>query len=142
MATDCTVHKLVADLAVFAEDRVLLVRYKDAGRYDGQRGWFLPDDYLRHEEHPDEAAKRIAKEQTGRDLPNPELSHVESFGNGAWHMIFHYRADVKRAYPVAPNGNVAIAEWFALAKLPRRNDVAHGGWALDVIRTIGKNRRG
>jgi hypothetical protein len=22
------------------------------------------------------------------------LSHVESFGNGAWHLIFHYRANL------------------------------------------------
>jgi len=141
MTMDCTVHKLVADVAMFADDRVLLVRYKDAGRYDGQHGWFLPDDYLGHGEHPDEAAKRIAKEQTGRNLPNAELSHIESFGNGAWHLIFHYRADVKRADAVAPRGNVAAADWFALSKLPKRDDVAHHGWAIDVVRTLRKKQR-
>lgn len=38
---DCTVHKLVADIALVAEDGVLLVRYRDTSGYDGQAGWFL-----------------------------------------------------------------------------------------------------
>src|SRR5439155_603670 len=53
---DCTVHKLVADVAVLADRQVLLVRYQDTRNYDGQRGWFLPDDYLMFVEHPDGAA--------------------------------------------------------------------------------------
>ena len=38
--------KVVADVAVRARDSVLLVRYEDVSKYDGERGWFLPDDYL------------------------------------------------------------------------------------------------
>src|SRR5437762_12225115 len=92
MERGCTVHKLVADIALFSGRRVLLVKYRDVARYDGQRGWFLPDDFLVHEEHPQDAAKRIAREQTGVELEDARLSHIESFGNGAWHLIFHYRA--------------------------------------------------
>jgi hypothetical protein len=62
---ECTVHKLIADVAVFAEGRVLLVKYRDTGRYDGQEGWFLPDDFLEHLEHPDDASRRILDEQIG-----------------------------------------------------------------------------
>src|SRR5438309_2580077 len=94
MERGCTVHKLVADIALFSGRRVLLVKYRDVARYDGQRGWFLPDDFLVHEEHPQDAAKRIAREQTGVELEDARLSHIESFGNGAWHLIFHYRADL------------------------------------------------
>ena len=83
MAVTCGVHKLVADIAIRAGDRVLFVKYKDVSRYDGQRGWFLPHDYLGHLEHPDEAAKRIATTQTGLTSAVPKLSHIESFGNGA-----------------------------------------------------------
>lgn len=62
---DCGVHRLVADVCVLAGERVLLVRYKDVRRYDNQRGWFLPDDYLAHLEHPEDAAMRILQEQAG-----------------------------------------------------------------------------
>src|SRR5205085_221376 len=57
--------KLVADVAVVAEGEVLLVRYANTAKYDGQTGWFLPDDFLAHLEHPDDAARRIVREQTG-----------------------------------------------------------------------------
>src|SRR5439155_3307002 len=94
MERGCTVHKLVADIALFSGRRVLLVKYRDVARYDGQRGWFLPDDFLVHEEHPRDAAKRIAREQTGVELEDARLSHFEYFGNWDWHIIFYYRADL------------------------------------------------
>lgn len=43
---DREVHKLIADVAVLAGERVLLVKYRDVSAYDGQGGWFLPDDAL------------------------------------------------------------------------------------------------
>lgn len=79
----CGVHKLVADVALLAEGHVLMVRYRDTSRYDGQPGWFLPDDYLIYLEHPDDAAKRIAQDQAGFALDQVLLDHIESFGNGA-----------------------------------------------------------
>ena len=136
MANDCTIHKLIADVALFAEDRVLLVKYRDVRRYDGQRGWFLPDDYLRFAEHPEDGAKRIAREQVGVEVPRVRLGHIESFGNGAWHMTFHYRAALRRAVEVSPAGNVAAAEWFNFAKLPDVDAVAHHGWALETLKAM------
>ncbi len=141
MAADCTVHKLVADLTLFSGDRVLLVKYKDVRRYDGQRGWFLPDDHLRHEEHPVDAAKRIATEQAGHAVPDVRLSHIESFGDGAWHLIFHYRAELKPGAHVTPAGNVKVAEWFPLTGLPEPSAVAHHGWALDVLKAMAGGSR-
>jgi len=127
-------HKLVADVALVAEDQVLLVKYRDTRKYDGQTGWFLPDDYLRRLEHPGEAAKRIVKEQTGLGASNLGLSFIESFeGNGAWHLIFHYRGDLNQATPVAPLVNVAEVQWFPLNQLPPREELAHEGWAADVL---------
>ena len=136
MERGCTVHKLVADIAVFAGRNVLLVRYRDLTRYDGQKGWFLPDDFLAHEEHPEEAAKRIAREQTGIGLRDVRLSHIESFGNGSWHLIFHYTANVP-ASTITPGPNIAAIEWFEPTKLPARSDFAHDGWAIDVLRAMG-----
>lgn len=133
---DCNVHRLVADVAVFAEGSVLLVKYKDVSRYDGQRGWFLPDDFLHYGEHPEEAARRIAKEQVNLILKEAQLGRIESFGNGAWHLVFHHRAEVKRADPVSFMGNVADAEWFDLEELPPSAEVAHHGWALEILRAL------
>ncbi len=136
MAEDCAVHKLIADVALFASDRVLLVKYRDVRRYDGQRGWFLPDDYLRFAEHPEDTATRIAREQAGFDVAHVRLARIESFGDGAWHMTFHYRASVKRAREVPPVGNVAAAEWFKLTRLPHVDAVAHHGWALETLKAM------
>src|SRR5205809_6704288 len=131
MERGCTVHKLVADIALFSGRRVLLVKYLDVARYDGQRGWFLPDDFLVHEEHPQDAAKRIAREQTGGELEDARLSHIESFGNGAWHLIFHYRAHLPT--PTGkPRPNTAATEWFQRRQLPTRSEFAHEDGAADV----------
>ena len=139
MAGECNIHRLIADVAMFVGQRVLLVTYKDVTRYDGQRGWFLPDDFLAYAEQPEAAAKRIGKEQTGLSLLTVRLNHVESFGNGAWHVIFHYRADVGKAPPLALGPNIAAAEWFLRSKLPERSAVAHHGWALDVLDEMARN---
>ncbi len=134
---ECKVHRLVADVAVVAEAQVLLVRYGDVSRYDGQRGWFLPDDFLTHAEHPEEAAKRIAFEQASIPLAACALGGIESFANGAWHVIFHYRANLDQLPPIQPGDNVATARWFALDALPPRSECAHDGWAIDVLETMG-----
>src|SRR5436305_12628196 len=86
------------------------MNYEAVSQYYRQRGWFLPDDYLGHLEHPDEAAKRIATTQAGLASVVPKLSHIESFGDGAWHLIFHYRADFKAAPHVALGPNIATLE--------------------------------
>lgn len=137
-AQDCTVHRLVADVAVFAEGQVLFVKYKDVSRYDGQRGWFLPDDFLRYGEHPEEAARRIVKDQARLTLKEAQLGRIESFGNGTWHLVFHHRAEVRKADPVAPEGNVLEAEWFNLENLPPATEVAHNGWALEILRALAE----
>ena len=124
--------KLVADVAVVANRRVLLVRYKDVSRYDGQRGWFLPDDYLAEGEHPDAAARRILRDQAGLQL-EPALAEIESLANGAWHLIFHYRAAAVAPESVRWGANVAGAGWFPLDALPPDAEQAHEGWAADVL---------
>ena len=134
---ECRIHKLVADVAVVAEGQVLMVRYRDTKRYDGQRGWFLPDDHLRHLEPPDEAAGRIVREQARIGPPAPRLEFVESFGNGAWHLAFHYRADLDAIPRTTPGSNVKKLAWFPLTGPPPAEETAHGGWALEVLTRMG-----
>jgi ADP-ribose pyrophosphatase YjhB (NUDIX family) len=129
------VHKLVADVCVLADGGVLLVRYRDTTKYDGEGGWFLPDDFLMHEEHPQRAARRILGDQVGLEGARPVLAFVESFGmeNGAWHLIFHHRLDLAVPPRLAPSPALADMRWFALDALPAPDDVAHHGWALELI---------
>ena len=128
--------KLVADVLVRAQDQVLLVRYADTDKYDGQSGWFLPDDFLHHGEHPTDAAKRILAEQVGMLGFEVALDHVESFDGDDWHLIFHFKAETDAPAQLKPSSAVRDARWFALTALPPRDQVAHDGWALDVIAAI------
>jgi ADP-ribose pyrophosphatase YjhB (NUDIX family) len=128
--------KVVADVALFARNSVLLVRYADVRRYDGERGWFLPDDFLVRGEHPDGAARRILRKQVGLTSRVLALGFVESFANGAWHIIFHYAGTVGSAKAPRRGENVAEARWFPLANLPAPADVAHHGWALQTIASL------
>ncbi len=128
--------KMVADVALFVRNSVLLVKYKDVRKYDGQTGWFLPDDFLVYGEHPDTAARRILRDQVGLSPRGLRLRFVESFANGAWHIIFHYAGSLGAPKAPSRGTNVAQARWFPLAKLPKRPDVGHDGWALQTIDAI------
>lgn len=139
---ECRAHRLIADVTLVAGGEVLLVRYRDVRRYDGQHGWFLPDDALQALEHPDEGARRILRDQVGIDVP-VTLDHIESFGNGVWHLVFHYRAEAAEQVPVRAGENVADARWFDRASLPASNEMAHEGWGLDVLdRILAAPRKG
>ena len=128
--------RLVADVAVVAGDHVLFVRYRDTAKYDGEAGWFLPDDYLARPEHPDEAARRILREQAGLEEVEVELAEIESFDGEAWHLVFHYVAAIDEPVEVAAEGNVADAKWCPLGDLPDARETAHHGWALDVLSRV------
>ena len=125
--------RLVADVFLRADDEVLLVRYAHPEKYDGQRGWFLPDDFLAHGEHPADAAKRILADQLGLVDVDVRLDHIELLDGDDWHLIFHFRAELPRVGSVHASADVAEARWFALQNLPSRDEVAHDGWALDLI---------
>jgi ADP-ribose pyrophosphatase YjhB (NUDIX family) len=131
-------HSLICDLAVVAQGTVLMVKYSDMAKYDGEAGWFLPDDVLHDLEHPTRAAQRIAREQLGLDLTGVELGHIESFrgDDGTWHMSFHHLARVASTPATVPGRDVAAMEWFPLDHLPPRDEVAHHGWALSVLKKM------
>lgn len=124
-------HSLIADIAVLAAIRVLLVKYKDVDKYDRESGWFLPGDVLRHFEHPEQAAKRILKEQLSISIGKVTLGFIESFkgNNGSWHMSFHCKAELEKTPEKTASADLAAAEWFRLDWLPERSEVVHHGWA-------------
>lgn len=127
--------KLIADVAVFKKNEVLLVKYKNKNKYDHQSGWFLPDDLINEFEHPEDAANRILNEQLNLSGVKLKIENIESFqGNDkTWHLVFHYKTEITSKDLISKSDDVESSEWFALNKLPDKKEVAHHGWALYII---------
>jgi ADP-ribose pyrophosphatase YjhB (NUDIX family) len=135
----CGVHKLLAGVALVADGGVLLVKYE--GMPDHQRGWFLPHVLMNHAEHPQTAVERLLSEQLGIDAPAAH-GFIESFvGNDrSWHLVFHSVALLPEVPHLTPGETLAELRWFPLDALPSKADVAHHGWALDVLDRLGVAR--
>jgi ADP-ribose pyrophosphatase YjhB (NUDIX family) len=130
----CNMHTLVAQVAPLHHSSTLLVKYRVSP--DNQQGWFLPNDDLHHLEHPDQAARRILKEQAGMDdvTLTLKLAEIESFmgNNQTWHLIFDYLA-FTRTMNTLPGKAVAELRWFEIDKLPPAEEFAHHGWGRTVL---------
>ncbi len=129
---ECNQHTLVSHIAVLHHSSALLVKYKVGP--DGQQGWFLPNDDLHHLEHPDQAAKRVLKEQVGIEDATLKLAEIESFvgNNETWHLIFDYLA-FPRTMNLVPGKTIAEARWVEIDKLPPAENFAHHGWGRTVL---------
>ncbi len=141
MSEACRVHTLVASAALFADGRVALVKFRNPEQWDGESGWFLPNDGLAFLEHPQAGAKRVLSEQLGIESATPlKLAHFESFkgNNGNWHLGWHYRLELPQVPNLKPGPAVAESRWFSLDDLPSRSEVAHHGWALQILGAMEK----
>src|SRR5207249_4274109 len=117
---DCTAHSLICDVAVLAEGSVLMLRYADPAKYDGESGWFLPDDVLREFEHPTRAAVRILKEQLALEVEDePRLGLIESFqGNDeSWHLSFHHVVELPGSPHLRPAKGIAAAQALLIGSM-------------------------
>jgi len=132
--------KLIANVAILTPDRALLVKYDNG--HDGDPGWMLADDLLHEREHPEAAAARVLLQHLGIKA-SPRLAFVESFtgGDGTWHIVFNFVAEFTHAPPIKPAENVTGTGWFMLNNLPGTADLAHHGWAADVLaRTVAARK--
>jgi ADP-ribose pyrophosphatase YjhB (NUDIX family) len=129
---ECATHTLVTHIAVLHHSSALLVKYGTG--HDNQKGWFLPNDDLRHLEHPEQAAKRILREHLGINEASLKLVEIESFvgNNATWHLIFDYLA-FPRTMALATGPMVLESKWFEIDKLPPIEDFAHHGWGRSVL---------
>jgi ADP-ribose pyrophosphatase YjhB (NUDIX family) len=127
--------KLVVDVALVHGGRVLLTRYANPERFDGQSGLFLPNDLLLDREDPDDAVRRVLRDQLGVDDGTIQLAFAESFTgmDRTWHLALHFRAAFDEEPLIRQAWHLAEPQWFALNGLPPRGDVAHGGWALKTL---------
>ena len=131
---DCKDHSLIVHVAVLHHSSALLLKYRDPSLYDNQSGWFLPNDSLKHMEHPEVGARRVLKEQAGIDKASLKLSQIESFvgDNGSWHIIFDYMA-IPSSTHILKGKEISAAEWVRLDELPESKEFAHNGWGRSIL---------
>jgi ADP-ribose pyrophosphatase YjhB (NUDIX family) len=106
---------------------------------DGQSGWFLPNDDLKHVEHPEEGAKRILREQVGIEPSTLKLAQIESFvgNNKSWHLVFDFLA-FPLSMKVTKAPSLLDAQWFEIDKLPPASEFAHHGWGHSALLKLTK----
>jgi len=136
---NCPKHTLVSHVAVLHHNSALLVKYREMP--DSQSGWFLPNDGLRHVEHPEEGAKRILRDQLGIRPSTLKLGQIESFvGNDkSWHLVFDYLA-FPLSMKISLGPNVKEALWFEIDKLPPASEFAHHGWGHSTLLKLSKTQ--
>src|SRR5260370_37391361 len=102
---ECNTHTLVVQVAPLHHSSALLLKYRISP--DNQQGWFLPNGDLHHLEHPEQAAKRVLKEQAGIDDATLKLAEIESFvgNNKTKHLDFDYLA-FNRKMTTTPGNSV------------------------------------
>jgi ADP-ribose pyrophosphatase YjhB (NUDIX family) len=137
---ECTVHRLVSHVALLHHTSALLVKYSDLEAYDKQTGWFLPNDSLKHVEHPEIGAKRLLKEQVGVEEVTLKLAEIESFigENKSWHLILDFLA-FPTTKDITKGKGVTEAKWFEIGSLPPPQEFAHRGWGRGLLLSNMRN---
>lgn len=131
--------KLIVDVTILCNGKVLLVKYKDKNKYDHQRGWFLPDDLVKQSESTEDTACRIFKEQLGiREITSPVLDHIETFtGNDKTrHEVSHFLSELNVIPDTHISDDIQEEKWFNVDELPDEKEIAHHGWAKYTIEKI------
>lgn len=133
--------RMIVNVAILTDTKTLFVKYADLP--DHQKRWFVSHRTLARGEDPKEVSKLIVTEQLG--LPwnvdmKLELHQIQSFigGDGAWHLSYDYSLHLKEITTPKKAANISAAEWFLLSQPPSRNEVAHHGWALDIVQAMQK----
>lgn len=80
--------------------------------------WTIPGAIIGYGEHPEDAVKRIVKEQLGADVTggNPKLLQIQSYGDKHWDLCFVYDVHIDKVGNLAQT--VERAEYFDLSKFP------------------------
>jgi ADP-ribose pyrophosphatase YjhB (NUDIX family) len=114
--------KVGAGVFLEQDGRVLLIK---RGVNPGMDLWCLPSGFIEHDESPEVAAVREAKEETGLDVALAELMGLHSYldparGNG---ILILYRARPVGG-TLAPGDDAKEARYFAPDELPSPGQIA------------------
>ena len=134
--------KLIADVTLLYNGKVLLVKYKDSNKYDHQKGWFLPDDLIKENEKAEDSAFRILKEQLViKEIIPLFLNHTESFrGNdNTRHEVSHFLSNLNVMPEINSTNDISEVKWFGINELPDKKEIAHHGWAKFTVDKVISN---
>ena len=128
--TEHGVLKPIIYLGAIGDGRLLIVKYKTPPNPE-KSGWWLPAPEIAFGADPAEQTARLVLD-LGLQLKRLRPEGVESFSvNGAWHLIFKYRADVEGE---VKDEDLVEHRWVTASNLPPASDFAHGNWEHDLCR--------
>jgi ADP-ribose pyrophosphatase YjhB (NUDIX family) len=132
--------KPCAGALVVRDGRVLLVRRSREPFLDW---WDVPGGYLDYDEHPEEAARRELREETGYEIRITRLLgvYVSRYGPSDQHTLdLIYLAEVAGGEE-RPGDDAAAIGWFAPNELPAQVAFDSGPASLrDWVRSLDNTR--
>ncbi len=93
--------------------------------------WTFPSSLINIGEHPEQAIKRVIKEQVGAEAKNVKLLEVQSYGDKHWDLCFVYRADIDSIGKLSQD--IEKAEYFDRGSLPPEFRGDH----LEILQSLG-----
>jgi ADP-ribose pyrophosphatase YjhB (NUDIX family) len=93
--------------------------------------WTFPSSLINIGEHPEQAIKRIVREQVGTEAKNLKLLDVQSYGDKHWDICFVYEATIDSTGKLSQD--IEKAEYFERGKLPPEFRGDH----MEVLQTLG-----
>jgi len=119
--------KLIMYVSIVCGQRILLVEYVTPPNPD-KKGWWIPAPEISFGEDPAARAATVLADLGFADAL-AELCDIESFTvGGAWHVIFHYRAEVASDAKPVPGAGIRRWQWVSAEDMPDAPAFAHGKW--------------
>ncbi|MHB2020637.1 MAG: NUDIX domain-containing protein [Candidatus Xenobia bacterium] len=116
-----------AGVLITSPDRRILLARRARAPFAGW--WDIVGGFLNGAEHPEEAARREAREETGLSVRIVELLAVlvDTYGTpDDYTLNFHYLAASEGGEP-HPQDDVAELQWFAAPEIPFEHVAFHNG---------------
>lgn len=111
------------------ENKLLLVKRVKPEFTAGK--WTFVSSLINIGEHPEQAIKRIVREQVGAEAKNVKLIDVQSYGDKHWDICFVYEAMIDSTGTLSQD--VEKSEYFERGKLPPEFRADH----MEVLQTLG-----
>lgn len=126
--SDEVVH--ISSFAIIKKgDRILLAKRLRPEFTAGK--WTIPSSIINVGEHPEEAVKRIVREQVGAEARSTKLLDIQSYGDKHWDLCFVYEVSVDGTGKISPD--IELVEYFEKGKMPPEFRTDHA----EVLQTMG-----
>ncbi len=120
----------VSSFAIIKQGNKLLLAKRIRPEFTANK-WTLPSSLINFGEHPEQAIKRIVKEQVGAEPKNVELIDVQSYGDKHWDLCFVYEVSIDGTGKLS--ADVEKVEYFEKGKLPPEFRADHN----EILQNLG-----